>query len=92
MTSSSPATAGRMFGMPRMKLGRKAVCSLADEAMVFKLRGDVLETALALPEARRFDPMGGRPIREWVEVSVAQAASWPELALAALDVAIAAER
>jgi len=75
MTSSSPATAGRMFGMPCMKLGRKAFCGLADEAMVFNLRGDALETALALPEARRFDPMGGRPMREWVEVSVAQAGS-----------------
>jgi hypothetical protein len=52
--------------------------------MVFKLTGAEHASALALSGARLFDPMGGRPMKQWVEVPHAHAARWAELARAAL--------
>jgi hypothetical protein len=84
LAERTPATIGRMFGMPCLKVGGKAFAGLSGEAMVFKLTGPAHAQALALEGARLFDPMGGRPMKEWVEVPEAQAKRWPELAEAAL--------
>jgi hypothetical protein len=35
---------------------------------------------LALEGAHLFDPMGGRPMKEWVQVPAAHADEWPRLA------------
>ena len=78
------ATAGPMFGMPSLKVGGKAFAGYLRGAMVFKLRGADHAAALALPGAQLFDPMGGRPMREWVQVPASAASRWPELARAAL--------
>ncbi len=40
--------------------------------------------ALALSDARLFDPMGGRPMKEWIEVPVEHASLWLGFARAAL--------
>jgi len=74
-----------MFGMPTLKIGRKAFAGNHDGDMVFKLSGAAHARALGLPGAHLFDPMGGRPMKEWVVVPVAQAAMWAELAHAALE-------
>jgi len=78
--------AGQMFGMPTIKRDGKAVCGLWGEAdMVFKLVDPAArEAALALPGAGLFDPMGGRPMKEWVLVPGAQAGQWAALAGRAL--------
>jgi hypothetical protein len=53
--------------------------------MVFKLTDEVKrEQALALEGAERFDPIGGRPMREWVVVPVTHSDEWPRLAEDAL--------
>jgi hypothetical protein len=79
LTATSAAQSGKMFGMPCLKIGGKAFAGLHGEAMVFKLRGNAHGRALALPGARLFDPMGGRPMKEWVEVPREHAAEWAEL-------------
>lgn len=73
-----------MFGMPTLKAGSRAFAGLTGEAMVFKLSGDAHGRALGLPGAHLFEPMEGRPMREWVVVPEAEAGRWPELARAAL--------
>ncbi len=78
------ATSGAMFGMPTLKTGGKAFAGYTSGAMVFKLRGDDHSAALALPGAHLFEPMSGRPMREWVQVPSTAAVRWPELARAAL--------
>jgi hypothetical protein len=77
---------GMMFGAPTLKRDGKAVCCFwHGTAMVFKLvAAEARERALALPGAGHFDPMGGRPMREWVVVFEEQAAEWPRLAAEAL--------
>ena len=78
-------TAGTMFGMPTLKVGGKAFAGSHDGNMVFKLTGDAHARALSISGAHLFDPMGGRPMKEWVVVPVAQAAEWAHLAGAALE-------
>jgi hypothetical protein len=48
--------------------------------MVFKLGGAAHGEALKLAGAHLFDPMGGRPMKEWVVVGPAHAARWLALA------------
>ena len=78
---------GQMMGMPALKAGGKMIGGFAPEsgAMVFKLPEPAArERALALPGATLFDPRGGRPMKEWVQVPVEHEAEWPALAEQAL--------
>ena len=80
MVATSPARSGAMFGMPCLKINGKAFAGFYQDAMVFKLSGPQHGTALALTGAHLFDPMGGRPMKEWVVVPSAEAKRWPDLA------------
>ena len=78
---------GQMMGMPAIKAGGKMIGGFARGAgaMVFKLPdAAVREQALLLEGARLFDPAGGRPMKEWVQVPAAHAAEWESLAEQAL--------
>ena len=85
LTTHPGVTASKMFGMPTLKVGGKAFAGNVDGDMVFKLTGEAHARALAIPGAHLFDPMGGRPMKEWIVVPAAQAALWAELADAALE-------
>jgi hypothetical protein len=76
---------GKMFGMPTIKAGGKAIAGLYGEDMVFKLPDAAArERALALSGAHLFEPMAGRQMKEWVQVPAAQAKAWRKLADEAL--------
>jgi hypothetical protein len=75
----------KMFGMPTLKVGGKAFAGEFEGDMVFKLAGDAHQQALELSGAHLFDPMGGRPMKEWVMIPVAHQATWPDFAKAALS-------
>jgi hypothetical protein len=75
--------AGTMFGMPCAKTGGKAFMGAYGGGVVFKLDPEARGRALSLAGAELFDPMGGRPMREWVVVPAAHEAEWPSLAEAA---------
>ncbi len=85
LCSTDAAQSGKMFGMPCLKINGKAFAGFYQDHMVFKLRGAALAEALALEGAKLFDPMGGRPMREWVQVPFNQAPGWQGLAEAALS-------
>lgn len=75
----------QMFGKPCFKINGKAFMCFFENEMVFKLKGDIHATALALKGSQLFDPSGkGRAMKEWVQVSYTQKAKWEELAKAAL--------
>ena len=75
-----------MFGKPCFKIGGKAFAAYFQEAMVFKLTGDMHTNAMALEGAQLFDPSGkGRAMREWVQIPLAHKALWPKFATAACD-------
>jgi hypothetical protein len=75
---------GAMFGMPCAKAGGKAFLGWTDGGVVFKLDQEPRERALALAGAHLFEPMAGRPMREWVVVPAEHQQRWPELAEKAL--------
>jgi hypothetical protein len=77
----------QMMGMPAIKAAGKLVGGFvrSADAMIFKLPdAGAHERALALAGAALFDPMGGRPMREWVQVPAAHADDWLALAEQAL--------
>jgi hypothetical protein len=80
ITATSSAITGMMFGMPCLKNNGKAFAGFYKGAMVFKLGTPKHAEALALPGARLFDPMGGRPMKEWVEVPPEYSSRWLDLA------------
>jgi hypothetical protein len=75
----------KMFGMPCLKIEGKAFAGYHHGAMVFKLQGEAHAEALALTGSHLFDPAGGRPMREWVEVPAQHAEHWTKLGEAALN-------
>ena len=74
-----------MFGMPCYKIKSKAFAGLLDDAMVFKLSGDEHFRALSLPGSRLFDPAGGRPMKEWVQVIFKHKDKWEVFAKSAFN-------
>jgi hypothetical protein len=87
MIDTSPTTSGKMFGMPCLKNSNgKAFAGYFEGTMVFKLGGASHSEALALSGARLFDPSErGRPMKEWVVLSIEHASRWLEFARKAFD-------
>ena len=74
-----------MFGLPSFMIAGKPFVGLNGEDMIFKLSGEAHTWALALEGAKLFDPLGGRPMRAWVQVPSEHSELWPDLAGEALD-------
>jgi hypothetical protein len=79
------ATRSKMFGMPVLKAGEKVFAGTYGDAMTFKLGPDDLERARSMTGVEAFEPMKGRPMKEWVLVPLAQAKRWSDLAERAFD-------
>jgi|SRR6185436_7063188 len=74
----------KMFGMPCYKIKGKAFAGLYEGEMDFKLSGEDHKSALALKGSALFDPMGGRPMKEWVQVPGKHLEQWESFAKEAL--------
>ena len=80
------AKEGVMFGAKCIKAPNgKAAAMLHNEDMIFKLTGDAEKEAMSLDGAKLFDPMGGRPMGGWVQLSYVYADRWPEFAQKSMD-------
>ena len=79
------ATRSQMFGMPVLKAGHKVFAGTYGDAMTFKLGPVDLEKARSLTGVDAFEPMQGRPMKEWVLVPLAQAKRWSDLAERAFE-------
>jgi len=73
----------KMFGMPTWKLNGKALGGTWEDSMVFKLDEKSLEEALKLSGAKLFEPMSGRPMKQWVQLGPEHADKWTHYAEAA---------
>ncbi|MCU7821936.1 hypothetical protein [Kitasatospora sp. DSM 101779] len=81
------ATQSKMFGMPCLKdTTGKAFAGLHEGELVCRLGRDTpaLAEALRLPGAHLFDPVGGRPMKDWACIPLGAAAHWDNFAEAAL--------
>ncbi len=78
------ASVRNMFGHRCLTVVGKGFAIDFDGDMVFKLQDTEHATALALSGSQLFDPMHGRPMREWVQVPKEHADRWYQLAEAAM--------
>jgi hypothetical protein len=74
------ARRSQMFGMPVLKAGAKVFAGTFGDAMTFKLGPEDLEKARTQSGVEAFEPMKGRPMKEWVLVPLAHARRWQDLA------------
>ncbi len=79
------AVTSQMFGKKCYKMDGKAFVCFFQDCMVFKLAGEDHAKALALPNAKLFDPSGkGRPMKAWVQLNYETHAKWERFAHSAL--------
>lgn len=72
---------GKMFGASCLKMpnGKSAAMFWKDHIVV-KLSGAERTKALSLEGARLFEPMEGRPMKEWVQIPFSFKNKWKDLA------------
>jgi hypothetical protein len=73
----------KMFGVPCLKVNKKAFVSFYKNCMVFKLKAgsDIHSEVLSLDGSELFDPSGkNRPMKEWIQVSYDYNDKWLEFA------------
>ena len=86
MEATGEAKASKMFGMACIKtLNGKAFAGYADGEVTLKLPQNIIQQWLGNKGAKLFDPMGSRPMKEWLQLSTDHADHWPELAKEALE-------
>ena len=75
------ANSGKMFGALCMKMPNgKSGAMFWKDNIVVKLRGDVLQEALSLDGTKLFEPMEGKPMKEWVQIPFAYKNKWKKFA------------
>lgn len=80
------ARRSKMFGADCMKAPNgKAWAMFYQGDMVFKLKDEPYNEAMALDGADLFNPMGTRPMGGWVQLPADYADQWPYFAQEALD-------
>ena len=80
------AKESKMFGALCIKAPNgKAAAMFYKDDMIFKLDETAEKETMKLKGAKIFDPMGGRPMRGWVQLSFTHSNKWPELAKQAFD-------
>ena len=83
LTTEIPgAIPGKMFGALCMKMpnGKSAAMFWKDHIVV-KLQGDSLLEALQLSGAKLFEPMEGRPMKEWIQIPYKHKDHWKTFAV-----------
>lgn len=77
---------GKMFGALCIKNTKgKSFAMMWHDDIVVKLDADDVNKALKLKGAKLFDPMDGRPMKEWVQLPFTHAKLWKELAEKSFD-------
>lgn len=73
---------GKMFGSLCLKTPNgKAGAMLWHDNIVVKLNGATFKEALSLSGSKVFEPMEGRPMKEWVQISFTHKDQWKKFAL-----------
>lgn len=73
---------GKMFGALCMKTANgKSAAMFWQDNIVVKLSGDQLSEATGLEGVQLFQPMEGRPMKEWVQIPFEYKDRWKEFAL-----------
>ena len=75
------AKAGKMFGALCIKMPNgKAAAMFWKDNIVVKLQGEAFEEAISLDGTNLFEPMEGRPMKEWVQIPFEYKNEWKTFA------------
>jgi hypothetical protein len=82
LTSEIPEVkSGKMFGALCMKTSNgKSAAMVWKDNIVVKLSKGLLEEALNLEGAQLFEPMEGKPMKEWVQIPFLHKYQWKKYA------------
>lgn len=70
-------TPGKMFGALCIKTpNKKAAAMYWKDFLVVKVNGEPWKEAMALDGTQLFDPMDGRPMKEWVQIPYSYNEKW----------------
>ena len=84
--STHGGVAGKMFGKKCIKINDKVGVALFKDFLVFKLHDNDHKQAIALTGSVLWDPSGkGRPMKQWVQISMDHKSKYKEFAKAAAD-------
>ena len=74
--------AGKMFGALCMKTSNgKSAAMFWKDNLVVKLQGENFNQAARLEGAMLFEPMEGRPMKEWMQIPFEHKSKWKKYAL-----------
>ena len=80
------AKEGKMFGALCIKAPNgKAAAMFYKNDMVFKLTGEPEKEARSLDGSKTFEPMEGRPMNGWIQLSYDYKDRWKEFAEASME-------
>ncbi|MFI5222006.1 MAG: hypothetical protein ACHQK8_06760 [Bacteroidia bacterium] len=77
---------GKMFGAACIKTPNgKAGAMFWKDCIVVKLDGENFKEALSLDGSKLFEPMEGRPMKEWVQIPFSHKSKWKKFAVASVE-------
>lgn len=77
---------GKMFGAHCLKTPNgKAAAMFWKDYLVVKLQGEDWKEAMSLDGAQLFDPMDGRPMKEWVQIPFDYKDKWLKFVQISVD-------
>jgi len=77
---------GKMFGALCIKTPNgKSAAMLWKDHIVVKLQGDSLKEAMNLDGVKQFEPMVGRPMKEWVQIPFIYKDLWKKFTLTSTE-------
>lgn len=72
----------KMFGADCLKTPNgKAAAMFWQDCLVVKLNGETYKDALSLDGSKLFEPMEGRPMKEWVQIPFHYSDKWLDFAM-----------
>ena len=74
----------KMFSQDCLRVGSKFFAMLFQSELVVKLSPDEVQAIVAKKQGRQFDPMKGRPMKEWVQVPLGKV-DWVALARRSME-------
>jgi hypothetical protein len=80
------AKLGKMFGALCIKAPNgKSGAMFWQDCIIVKLNTDELNDAMKLNGSRLFEPMPGRPMKEWIQISFEHKSKWKHYAIISFD-------
>jgi len=78
---------GKMFGALCVKTPNgKAGAMFWKDCIVVKLDGDAFREAMSLDGSKQFEPMEGRPMKEWVQIPFEHKNKWKKFVTISVDI------